>query len=176
VELLWEGGLPAATVDAVSEKSGVSKATLYKHWPNKTAMAAEAFGLKMAEVVVVPNTGSVKGDLRELLRQVNRTFESHAGTVFAQMLAAGVLQPDSAPFFDRFYLAGRRRAGEALWSRGLERGEIKTSLDVETASQILFGPLIFRLMTGQLPLAEALLEDILEAVLGGFLSDKGKNM
>lgn len=71
MDLLWEGGLPAATVDAVSERSGVSKATLYKHWPNRTAMAAEAFGLKMAEAVTVPDTGSLRGDLGELLRQVN---------------------------------------------------------------------------------------------------------
>jgi AcrR family transcriptional regulator len=169
MELLWEGGLPAATVDAVSARSGVSKATLYKHWPNRTAMAAEAFGLKMAEAVPDPDTGSLRGDLRELLRRVNRTFASHAGTVFAQMLAAGVSHPDSAQYFDRFYLAGRRKAGEALWRRARERGEVKTLLDVETVSQILFGPLIFRLMTGKLPIEDAELEAILEAVLGGFL-------
>lgn len=88
------------------------------------------------------------------------------------MLAAGVIQPDSAPYFERFYPAGRRKAGEAPWRRGDERGEIKTSLDIETASEILFGPLIFRLMTGRLPMADAELEAILEAVLGGVLAEK----
>ena len=35
--LLDEGGLPAATVDAIAERSGVSKATIYNHWPSRTA-------------------------------------------------------------------------------------------------------------------------------------------
>src|ERR1700729_3049792 len=48
-ELLAEGGLAAATVDAISARSGVSKATVYKHWPSRTAVAAEAFGRIMAD-------------------------------------------------------------------------------------------------------------------------------
>ena len=48
-DLLDEGGLGAATVDAISARSGVSKATIYKHWPCRTAIAAEAFGRRMAD-------------------------------------------------------------------------------------------------------------------------------
>ena len=112
IELLWEGGLPAATIDAISERSGVSKATLYKHWPSRTAIAAEAFGRKMAQAIPMPDTGSARGDFRELLRSVGRFFASPAGTIFAQMLAAGVTHPESAYYFDKFYLSGRRKAAD----------------------------------------------------------------
>ncbi len=57
-ELLHEGGIAAATTDAIAARSGVSKATLYKHWPSRTAVAAEAFGRDVHEAVRLPDTGS----------------------------------------------------------------------------------------------------------------------
>ena len=71
-DLLAEGGLPAATIDAISARSGVSKATLYKHWPSRTAVAAEAFGRDMADAVPLPDTGTTAGDLVEQVRLVSR--------------------------------------------------------------------------------------------------------
>ena len=88
--LLAEGGLPAATMDAIAARSGVSKATLYKHWPSRTAVAAEAFGREMADAVPLPDTGTTVGDLTEQVRLVSRFYASPEGTVFAQLLAACV--------------------------------------------------------------------------------------
>ncbi len=59
VSLLADGGYRAATVDAISASSGVSKATIYNHWPSRAAIAAEAFGAEMAQATPPPDTGSV---------------------------------------------------------------------------------------------------------------------
>jgi AcrR family transcriptional regulator len=167
--LLAEGGLPAATVDAISARSGVSKATIYKHWPSRTAVAAEAFGIKMAKVIPLPDTGSAIGDLSEQVRRVSQFYASHAGTTFAQLLAACVSDPAGAPYFREFFLAGRREAVATLWRRALDRGEVRGEVDVEIATDLLFGPLIFRLMSGHAPLTEAEADAIAAAALGGLL-------
>jgi AcrR family transcriptional regulator len=39
MELMQEDDVRRAWVDRISERSGVSKATIYKWWPNRTAVA-----------------------------------------------------------------------------------------------------------------------------------------
>jgi AcrR family transcriptional regulator len=169
--LLREGGLPAATIDAIAARSGVSKATLYKHWPSRTAVAAEAFGRDMADAVPLPDTGTTEGDLVEQVRLVSRFYASPEGTVFSQLLAASVTDEGGAAYFRAWFLAGRRMAVARLWERGVERGDVRADVDVDTATDLLFGPLVFRLMTGHLPLTDDAAEAIARAALHGLLEE-----
>ena len=168
-ELLAEGGLPAATVDAIAERSGVSKATLYKHWPSRTAVAAEAFGRDMAEAVPLPDTGSTLGDLTEQMVRVSAFYSTDEGLVFSQLLAACVTDAGAAAYFRAFFLAGRRNAVATLWQRGVERGDVNPAVDAETATDLLFGPLVFRLLSGHQPLDEPSARALAEAALHGLL-------
>jgi hypothetical protein len=56
-----------------------------------------------------------------------------------------------------------------LWRRGVERGEVDTSIDVEVAIDILFGPLIFRLLSGHQPLTSDDARQIATTALYGLL-------
>jgi len=168
-ELLAEGGLPAATVDAIAERSGVSKATLYKHWPSRTAVAAEAFGRDMAEAVPLPDTGSTLGDLTEQMVRVSAFYSTDEGLVFSQLLAACVTDAGAAAYFRAFFLAGRRNAVATLWQRGVERGDVNPAVDAETATDLLFGPLVFRLLSGHQPLDDSSARTLAEAALHGLL-------
>jgi AcrR family transcriptional regulator len=153
-ELLSEGGLPAATVDAIAARSGVSKATIYKHWPSRTAVAAKAFGRMMALALPLPDTGTSVGDLTEHVVRVNAFYASERGEVFAQLLAACVDDPAGAAYFREYFLAGRREAVTLLWQRALARGDGDPSVAGDDVIDILFGPLTFRRLTGHLPLTE----------------------
>ncbi|MDP9846588.1 TetR/AcrR family transcriptional regulator [Streptosporangium lutulentum] len=166
-ELLNEGGLCAATIDAISTRSGVSKATIYKHWPSRIAIAAEAFGVEMGDAVPLPDTGDALEDLSEQVRQVSDFYHSRAGTIFAQLLAACVTDPEGARYFRELFLAGRREAGARLWRRAVERGEVDAGVDVETAIDLLFGPLIFRLISGHAPLSVSEADALSAAALNG---------
>ncbi|EJZ09377.1 TetR family transcriptional regulator [Mycolicibacterium fortuitum subsp. fortuitum DSM 46621 = ATCC 6841 = JCM 6387] len=121
-ELLDEGGFPAATMDAIAARSGASKATLYKHWPSRTAVAAEAFGTMMAEALPLPDTGSTATDLTEQVVRVSAFYASARGEVFAQLLAACVEDTTGAAYFREYFLSGRRAAITELWRRGVDRG------------------------------------------------------
>jgi AcrR family transcriptional regulator len=166
-ELLAEGGLAAATVDAISARSGVSKATVYKHWPSRTAVAAEAFGRIMADALPLPDTGSAAGDFTAHLRQVSNFYATQP--VFAELLAACVTERSAAPYFRKFFLAERRRNMAMLWQRAVERGEVDAGIDVAVAQDLLAAPLIFRLMTGHRPLSSEEADKIAAAALSGLL-------
>lgn len=167
--LLREGGLTAATIDAISARSGVSKATLYKHWPSRIAIAAEAFGGDLAEAVPLPDTGTTAGDLRAQLRLVSAFYASAEGHVYRELLAACVQDADGSAYFRVFFLAGRRAAVATLWQRGVERGDVRPGVDVETATDLMFGPLVFRLMTGHTPLTPERADAVADAAFAGLL-------
>jgi AcrR family transcriptional regulator len=174
IELLQEGGYPSATIDAISGRSGVSKATIYKHWPSRTAVAVEAFGKLMDSAVPLPDTGTARGDFSEQIRLVSAFYTSALGQVYAQLLAAGVSDPAGARYFREYFLGDRRKAIAKVWQRALNRGEVNADVDVEIAIDVLFGPLIFRLLTGHAPLARADADAVADAVLTGLLSEQGR--
>ncbi len=168
-ELLAEGGIAAATVDAISARSGVSKMTIYKHWPSRTAVAAEAFGRRMADAIPLPDTGDAAADLREQVRRVSAFYASDTGQVFRQLLAACATDPEAAPYFRTYFLQARREAIALLWERLATQGKARAGVSAETATDILFGPLIFRLMSGHAPLDEEQADAISMAALNGLI-------
>jgi AcrR family transcriptional regulator len=167
--LLEEGGYPAATVDAISARSGVSKMTIYKHWPTRTAVAAEAFGGMMASAIQLPNTGDAIEDLREQVRRVSSFYAGKDGRVFGQLLAACATDTEASAYFRKYFLQGRRDAIAELWERVRNQGVARLDVNAETVTDILFGPLIFRLMTGHAELTAAEADLISDAALNGVL-------
>lgn len=172
-QLLIEGGYPATTVDAISQRSGVSKATIYKHWPSRTAVAAEAFGGQLATTVGTPHTDDPRADLIEQVHRVNSFYASVTGRVFAQLLAACVTDPDGAAYFSEYFLAARRTEIANLWARAGAAGLTRPGVDVDVATDVLFGPLIFRLLTGHADLSDANAAAIATAALDGLLHKSG---
>ncbi|MGV0592307.1 TetR/AcrR family transcriptional regulator [Mycolicibacterium porcinum] len=168
-ELLDEGGFPAATMDAIAARSGASKATLYKHWPSRTAVAAEAFGTMMTEALPLPDTGSTAGDLTEQVVRVSAFYASARGEVFAQLLAACVEDQTGAVYFREYFLAGRRAAITELWQRGVDRGDADADIAVDDVIDILFGPLIFRRLSGHYALTEEHARRLARTALSGLL-------
>jgi AcrR family transcriptional regulator len=169
-QLLAEGGYPATTVDAISQRSGVSKATIYKHWPTRTAVAAEAFGGQSGAAIATPHTDDPRADLIEHLHQVNSFYASTTGRVFAQILAACVSDPEGAAYLRDHFLAARRAEIAQLWERAAAAGLARPGVDAEIATDVLFGPLIFRLLTGHAELSDTNAAAIADAALDGLLS------
>src|ERR1700737_2613138 len=66
-ELLLEHGLIGANMDAVAERAGVSKATIYRWWPTKEALALDALYRSWSEVGPALDTGSLRGDMLAIL-------------------------------------------------------------------------------------------------------------
>lgn len=167
--LLDEGGYAATTVDAIAARSGASKATVYKHWPSRTAVAAEAFGAVMAQDLPLPDTGSIVGDLTEQMVRVSAFYASSRGEVFGQLLAACVEDAAGAAYFRQYFLDGRRAAISELWQRGVTRGEVHSDIAIDDVIDLLFGPLIFRRMTSHCPLTAEHARRLAEVALRGLL-------
>src|SRR5271168_3569806 len=88
-ELLEEGGMGKLTIEGVAARSGSAKTTIYRWWPTKGKLAAEAFILFTQTAAVPPVTGSAVEDLKEHMRLLAAIFRSTTGRIIAGLIAEG---------------------------------------------------------------------------------------
>lgn len=168
-ELLREGGLPAVTVEAVSARSGVGKPTIYRSWPNRTAVAIDAFAADMAAQVTLVDSGDARRDLIERVRQVAAFYATPAGAVLVQLMAATTTDPGAGERLRERFLAGRRAETTAMWQRAVARGEVRCEVSPDVAIDVLFSPIVYRLMLGYDPVDSSAATELAEAALDGLL-------
>ncbi len=167
LQLLERRPLRKVTADAIARRAGVSKATIYKWWPNKSLVALDAYLAGMSERVAMPDTGSAEVDFTEQLQSVMAFYLSPLGRLFSQFIAEG--QSDAAflaLFRDRFLYA-RRDAARAMWRRGVDRGEIRDDLDSDIVLDLIYGPMVFRLLAGHGSVAASESAALVRAIFGG---------
>jgi AcrR family transcriptional regulator len=148
LQLMLEGGLRAASVDQIAERSSVSKTTIYKWWPNKVAVAVDAFYEELMSDSPVPDTGSAAQDFRVLLRAVMAFYASPLGTVYAQLIGESQFYPDERDRIRISQVNLRRAAVMEIWNRGVERGELAPNVDPEVVLDLIFGAAMYRKATG----------------------------
>ena len=122
LKLLGENGFSDLTIEAVAAHAGVGKATVYRWWPNKAALIADAFASSTSRKLHFPDTGSVYTDLSQQMRQVVKIFRSRRGRIVSAMLGGGQSDSDLiAAFRERFLWPRRREAYATLRQRDSTR-------------------------------------------------------
>ena len=170
--LLEDRPLCSVTAEDIASKARVSKATLYKWWPNKSRIALDAFLAQMAEDVPIPDTGSARLDFLEQLKSAIRFYTSRRGRVLSHFIAEGRSDPELLKAFQERFQQPRRKAVQVIWERGVVRGELRADIDAGTVIDLLFGPIVYRLMTEHGPLNDAAAEMLVEAVFSGITVKK----
>ena len=170
LQLLKEKPLRDITVDAIARKAGVGKMTIYKWWPSKAYVALDAFRKKMNRVVVMPDTGDTEKDLAELLYSIMSFYISPTGRIFSQFLAESQSDPEFAALFREHFLKPRRESAGAFLDRAMKQGVIDRTLNREILLDLIFGPMVFRLMAGHAPLNRAESDAMIATLLRGIRS------
>ena len=155
------------TADAIARRAGVSKATIYKWWPNKSQVALDAYLAGMTEQVLMPDRGSAEADFTEQLKSVITFYASPLGRLFGQFLAEGQSDPAFLALFRERFLYARRDTARVMWRRGVDRGEIRQEIDSELLLDLIYGPMIFRLLAGHGSLGERESEAMVAAIFRG---------
>ncbi len=165
--LLERKPLRQVTTDAIARRAGVSKATIYKWWPNKSMVALDAYLGGMTERVAMPDTGSAEMDFTVQLKSVTTFYKSSLGRLFCQFIAEGQSDPGFLALFRDRFLYPRRDAARVMWRRGVDRGEIRKEIDGEIVLDLIYGPMVFRLLAGHGSLNDHESEAMIEAIFGG---------
>jgi len=167
INLLKEKTLREVTADSIALRAGVSKATIYKWWPNKSLVALDAFLSRMQSAVETPDTGSAAKDFIEQIKALLRFFKTPYGKIYAQFITEGQSDPAFLIEFRERFLQLRRDDVRVMWQRGVDRGDIRSDVDGDIVLDLIYGAIIFRLLTGHAPLNDRQAEAIVMTAFRG---------
>jgi AcrR family transcriptional regulator len=166
-ELLERDGFTAVTMERIAERAGVSKATIYRWWPNKAAVMTDSFLELMVADTSPLDTGSAREDLRLRLRGLAHMLAGRSGRFVAALIAESQTDSEVAEALRTHWISVRRRETRPLLRRGIERGELRSDLDLEVAIDALYGPVYWRMLTGYAPLNDDFVDKLVDHVMVG---------
>ncbi|MET8953771.1 TetR/AcrR family transcriptional regulator [Streptomyces sp. NPDC004393] len=162
--VLSEQGYPALTIEAVAAAAGVGKSTIYRWWPSKEALVADA----LAEVFrgdEIPDLGDTHAELRYAVDMTIDNYANEGMAASLPALAAGLLpHPELMRQFREAFLFRKRENIAVALRRAVQRGDLPEDLDTDLVQDIWAGTILYRrLMTGA-PLDADLAEHLVQLV------------
>jgi AcrR family transcriptional regulator len=167
LKLLEKKGFSELNIEAVAADAGVGKTTVYRWWPDKAALIADAFASSTKQKLHFPDTGSVCTDMSQQMRQLVKIFRSRRGRIVAAILGGGQSDPKLIRAFRGRFLWPRRREAYATLRRGILRGELRKDVDLDLLLDSLYGPIYMRFLIRHDKLTPDFVDRLCELALGG---------
>jgi AcrR family transcriptional regulator len=123
-EELTASGYAGMTMDKVAQRAGTNKNAIYRRWPQRAALGIAAYKYLADGRTPTPDTGSLRDDALDLLRQANATWSSPRGAILRDLLSAAAAEPALLELLRAQAGGGAMNAAWfALLSRAVARGE-----------------------------------------------------
>ncbi len=148
LELLSEVGVAGLSMDLLAQRAGVGKATIYRRWDSKEALILDTLRM-MSTPIPVPDEGSVRADLLTYMEAVIEHFAPGRGSdTLPHLIEASCYDEQLRASLDD-YLRERQSTTRLLLHRGIERGELPATTDVDLITDVILAPFFYRhLLTG----------------------------
>jgi AcrR family transcriptional regulator len=148
-ELLIEKGFAAMRLEHVAARAGVGKATIYRRWASKEALAQDLLAHLAAPHIAVADSGDTREELLAAVTNPMRAVtETDFGPVIRALLSQIASDPSIGDPFRATVVEARRAEIAKVIERGIARGDLRADADAGVATELLVGPVYFRLMFG----------------------------
>ena len=163
--LIADVGYDRTTIDAIAERAGVGKPTIYRRWAGKAELVAEAIRRRKARRPVA-DTGSLRGDLLAAIRSLCRSIDDESAHIAAGMATQLRASEELSALFAEHVIAVERARWSEIVRRATERGELRAGEPVsalfgEIGPATVFG----RVLMGIDPVDDAFAEELVDHIL-----------
>ena len=173
-ELLEERGLRAMTIEAIAERSGAGKVTIYRWWSHKAAVVLEAILAEVSPLMPYRESSSPLESLRDQMRSFARFLAGRHGRLLVGVVAEGILDAEVGAAYREHWVKPRRDDARRLLGRAVLAGELAEDIDLEVALDALFGPLYLRFLIRHAPLSADFAEEIFRSVMSGLATPSAR--
>jgi len=166
-EELVEKGYDAFTIESVAERAHTARAVIYRRWPTKPDVVRAAIaGRMLREPVAAPDTGSLRGDLVELLRATSRRRAPLFGILMSARLDS-LYAETGASFADLRgdLLAGRISLVDQVFDRAVERGEVDPAVLTPRVRAVVFDLYRHEVLMTHRPVPDDVIESIIDEIV-----------
>jgi AcrR family transcriptional regulator len=164
-ELLAERGFDGMTMDAVADRAGAGKATVYRRWPSKVHLTIEAIvctpGIPLS-ADDVPDTGSLRSDLLSVRFGRKRSDDA---ALMSGVMSAVRENPDVAAAFQQHFVRSRVTLMRGLLERAQARGELRPDVDLEMVAAVAPAMIAYRKMVAGHHIDDEFVERMIDSVI-----------
>jgi AcrR family transcriptional regulator len=148
LRLVTKRGFRSVSVNEIAAEAGVGKMTLYRHWPNKAALVMDALLVLVGSETDFPEASSAIKSLRQQLDLQVAFFRSSRGNLVRSLVAEAQSDRELAIAFRERWLDPRREGVRKIMRAAVVEGSLRSDVDIDTAIDLLYGSLYYRLLLG----------------------------
>ena len=164
-ELLIESGAGAVTIERVSERSGVAKTTIYRHFSSRSRLIFEAFENLLQKDLPIVSSGPIREQLVVLLRGLIAALtQARWAPAVPSLVEAGERDAELQQLIHDFLVVRMEPCRRALRD-AIEQGQLVESLDIDAAVAALAGPIFYRRLVSREPLDDVFAESVVDQFL-----------
>jgi AcrR family transcriptional regulator len=164
---LVRDGFAQLRLEHVAADAGVGKATIYRRWPSKESLALELLMQLAAPHLSIEDVGDTRAELLAAVTNAMRAVrDTPFGPVIRALLSQIAINPTLGDPFRASVVQARRGEVGRVIERGVGRGDLRADADPDVATELLVGPVYFRLMFGG-ELSQEFAERVVDSVLHG---------
>jgi AcrR family transcriptional regulator len=164
---LAENGYSALSLESVARRAGVHKTTLYRRWGTREDLVLEAMLDRASEHISVPNTGSLRKDLFELVQTAAANAASPEVAAMARAVVAQMPHDSRLAAANRRYWDERLALDGMIVEQAIERGEVAPDTQPRQVIESVLGPIHLRLLLTGEPVSPEFLKAIVDVVVDG---------
>ena len=154
-KLLLQTSVQELSIEAIAKKAKVGKTTIYRWWPNKTAIVMDALANQPGMQTPLPTAKNHREAIMMQLDKLIRLVDSNNGQTIAQLFSEAQAGEESRKIFRDNLLEPLMDAMRYSIEEGRKNGEFRQDIDAALAADFLCGPIFFRLMAHPKDLSES---------------------
>jgi AcrR family transcriptional regulator len=171
-DILVTGGYAEVSMDRVAGVAGVGKQSLYRRWPSKAPLVADAVldAYGQQGPLQLPDTGDIEADLRTWLHQQAGYFGSERNVALSRALAvASADNPLDNEALDSQLARPHRDAVLRRLQAATNVGDIRDDADLEAVAEALIGATLYRILNRARTVEETtnLFDGLVDALIVG---------
>jgi AcrR family transcriptional regulator len=158
---LKQSGINGVSIDEISRTSGISKTTIYRHWPSRSALLIDACS-RLGSAPEAPDTGSIQKDLKALLETLSDQLQTaNWSSVYPSIIDASERDPEIKAMqatLHKSFMA----PFEAVIERARAKGELSSDRITSELLAALIGPMFFRRWFSKEKISHSFIDRIIE--------------
>jgi AcrR family transcriptional regulator len=160
-QLVGDVGYAGLTIEGIAARSGAGKQTIYRWWPSKADVLLDALATKANLHIPIPDEGSYAADLRAFLTASFRLGrDRRVIDVLRALMADAQIDDEFGERFRASFLQRRRDALGIILDRAKDRGDLPPVPSPDTAADIVFGVIWYRMLATRQPPDQKLTDEL----------------
>jgi AcrR family transcriptional regulator len=136
IDQLQAVGYVGLTMEGVATRAHTGKAALYRRWPRKEDLVVDALEHVLPSPTALPDHGTVRDDLLDLLRRLAALLNSPAGCALQCLMAETERDESFARLLHERVKEPRKRMFLDLLVRGADRGQVRAGAATQLVAEV----------------------------------------